>query len=1380
MRNIIYSIFILVCILSSANGLAQNINRVNVIGPMGTNINTFSGNLYLERTDIEIPGRKLDMSISFSYNASDFKQNMGYGNGWRLNYSMSYQFLSNGINVTWSDGRKEMYIKDTVSNITYTPPTGVFSSWTQYSAGKFKLTTKNRMEYFFDDSTHKQLTKIQEPNGNFLVFTYSSDSLISSISDGLGRSIQLIYTGPYLTQVQDANGIVRNYFYQYDGYGNLKQVTDPLGNSIQYMYLINGPLSKIIDKNSNAVDIIYNPSFSVKEVISCNSRKSFTYSRATGTTNVVDYLENGQNQVTKYVYNVKGNLIHKEGNCCGYKISYEYDDNNNIVKRTDANGKIYHFNYDHLGNLLKEIDPLGNTNIYTYDTIFNNITSIVDKNGNLTTYLYDNKGNLIEINKPEGVNIQYTYSANGDMLTSKDGMQHITNYSYNIYGYNTAIQRPLGSNTTYTYDTKGRKLSETDPNGNTTQFNFDLLDRLISKTDALGNPSGYTYDPNSNVLTYTNESNYTTAFSYDASDRLVATTNALGKTKTFSYDAMGNLTSSINELGNATIYTYDNLNRKVSETNPEGERTQYAYDGNGNLVSKSLPNGNVINYTYDNINRLISTSDNIGPVSANTYDPNGNILSETDGNGNTITKSYDGLDRLKSMTDPMGSTASYLYDANNNMLRITDRMGNHTSFSYDALNRLVSKKDRLNYTTNFTFDLNGNLLSITDANNNTTSYQYDAIDRNIRETFANGTFRTYNYDAVGNITSRLDGNGNTTTYNYDALNRLLKRDYPGTNDDTFNYDITGRMISAINNDATINFSYDNANRIVSETLNSKTTGYNYDISGNKKILYYPGGRVIEEVYDTRNRLNSIKESGTLIASWSYDKGNRNTSLEYQNGTKTTMTYNANNQILSMLSNPAGFNNFSYQYDKEQNKLFEMKFHAPTFSEQYIYDNENRLTQFKKGTLTGQNISTPITQTQYNYDGVGNRSSTNINGVFTNYTANNVNAYTAINSTTNISPLYDSNGNQIFDGTYTYTYDAENKLIAVNNGAVALYKYDALGRRIKKILSSSTTNYYFSGLHVIEERNILDSINTTYTYGKWIDNILTMNKNGYSYFYHHNNLGSVTSITNNTGNLVERYEYDAYGNIEIHDSFYNTLNSSSISNSFFYTGRELDFETGNYNYRFRIYNSIIGRFNSFDPLGYINGFSAFTYAGSNPINKTDPLGLIYGPIPALPSANLTCNCPCGIISHTKVAEIFIDNLTNIGNNITDKMVRDTKWRINAFEKSLDASWNIDNARGHQSAWQDLQKISKLGKALNSIATPFSIINAYTSFHEIDGSYSKYFDYSLSVVGAVVGLGGMLAVSPLIIYTAAITTGLSVTSSILEESTGKSLGDYIFGD
>ena len=44
---------------------AQNLNNPNKRGPLGTQVNTLSGNLFIPRTDIYIPARAFDLDISF-------------------------------------------------------------------------------------------------------------------------------------------------------------------------------------------------------------------------------------------------------------------------------------------------------------------------------------------------------------------------------------------------------------------------------------------------------------------------------------------------------------------------------------------------------------------------------------------------------------------------------------------------------------------------------------------------------------------------------------------------------------------------------------------------------------------------------------------------------------------------------------------------------------------------------------------------------------------------------------------------------------------------------------------------------------------------------------------------------------------------------------------------------------------------------------------------------------------------------------------------------------------------------------------------------------------------------------------------------------------
>jgi len=86
------------------------------------------------------------------------------------------------------------------------------------------------------------------------------------------------------------------------------------------------------------------------------------------------------------------------------------------------------------------------------------------------------------------------------------------------------------------------------------------------------------------------------------------------------------------------------------------------------------------------------------------------------------------------------------------------------------------------------------------------------------------------------------------------------------------------------------------------------------------------------------------------------------------------------------------------------------------------------------------------------------------------------------------------------------------------------------------------------------------------------------------------IGSVTAITNNDGNLVERYAYSPYGMPTITDCLTNPANpqvvpQSLIGNNILFQGREYDRETNLYYFRARYYDPIMGRFLQTDPMGY---------------------------------------------------------------------------------------------------------------------------------------------------------------------------------------------------
>jgi uncharacterized protein RhaS with RHS repeats len=65
--------------------------------------------------------------------------------------------------------------------------------------------------------------------------------------------------------------------------------------------------------------------------------------------------------------------------------------------------------------------------------------------------------------------------------------------------------------------------------------------------------------------------------------------------------------------------------------------------------------------------------------------------------------------------------------------------------------------------------------------------------------------------------------------------------------------------------------------------------------------------------------------------------------------------------------------------------------------------------------------------------------------------------------------YDAAGNVTNDGSHSYVYDAENRVVGVDGGA-ATYSYDERNWRVKKTVGSSVTHYVWEGGQVLSEHN----------------------------------------------------------------------------------------------------------------------------------------------------------------------------------------------------------------------------------------------------------------------------------------------------------------------
>ena len=152
-------------------------------------------------------------------------------------------------------------------------------------------------------------------------------------------------------------------------------------------------------------------------------------------------------------------------------------------------------------------------------------------------------------------------------------------------------------------------------------------------------------------------------------------------------------------------------------------------------------------------------------------------------------------------------------------------------------------------------------------------------------------------------------------------------------------------------------------------------------------------------------------------------------------------------------------------------------------------------------------------------------------------------------------------------TYTYVYDKE----------------DIILEYVSRIDGSDEEDHNHHGKEHHgkhkEGRDGRDIIR--YIHGPGIDEPLAVEQKGKVYYYHADGLGSITALTDERGRIVQRYEYDSFGNMK--------RRGHKVKQPSSFTGREWDEETGLYYYRARYYDPEVGRFISFDPILHpVNG------------------------------------------------------------------------------------------------------------------------------------------------------------------------------------------------
>lgn len=956
--------------------------------------------------------------------------------------------------------------------------------------------------------------------------------------------------------------------------------------------------------------------------------------------------------------NSLGQVIAARRSGTGYR-AFEYDQNGNqISESVRLNGEmqpLWKREYDDKSNLLKEWiarepgAPMIATATHVYDAYGRRVHSINGR-GERTDYGYDSRGNLNFIRDPRGAMVSKEYDVHGRVVAQWDAEE---------------MAKPAES-----------RRAE--------RWQFDFDGNMIQHRDKFGVVAKNIY-LESGLLALSIKGQDTARFEYDSMGILIAEVNTKGESTVYEYDEKGLQTQVLRkkdgkerffEQGDQIeeawydwndlpvgmsrngvvqwVKEYDEFGRLWYHYVSSWDWNMWQYDEFGRQ-EYLFTNEHIFQNVFDELGRVVARLRDEDTIEVLKLGLDGKVLERRRPGSGTEVTVYDAMGVVVRSSDSTGRSLTRILGAGGVDSISLDAKGNFKVNVVDVVGRKISSRNERGFVQRFGYDDYGELAWLEDNEGNRTRFEFmrwesGEIRKTVKTIFPDGKSETVAHGSLGEVLYKVDGNGIRTENKYDRWGRLAETSYRNPQVDEasdiiqFKYDDFDRIVLAQQGANIDSIEYDPYGRVIREL--HTISGSTYEVThafedGNRiRVSTLPDGSVIRRSIRKELGVDSIWYGGAIMAEFEYEQG-REILRRFADNIVAVRAYDAGGRLslLEYSRNGIALAGLGYGFDSVGNLNTIQRSHDPEGDEVMSYSEDHQLKGWNRGSLNGAaQIETPQYRQSWLLDSRGNWSEWEQAGF------RELRSHSEANELLErrigefgVLHTWDSAGNLVADGQLEYSWSNRGYLKSVSSGmdVVAQYEYDPMGRRTVKISGGLTTVSVYDGWQCVFQKVIGSGIDTTkvFIYGNYIDEPIAMVRSwgavSDTIWYFQGNNFNVETITNQTGTVVERYEYTPYGKTTVYtsmgtDGVWFTADdvSSTVSakgNTLTFQGRELDAETGNLYFRRRYYQSALGRFISRDPIRLAGDTSnLFAFVKNTPLDDSDPMGLA-------PKKYYQCNC-----------------------------------------------------------------------------------------------------------------------------------------------------------